>query len=75
MENKKCIEIIEGYINQNGTTEELLYLQKGIEKNVLLLDLIPTDLIKDLMPESDGLIWTRKADVLKNNNKNKLIDL
>lgn len=68
MANNKCIQIIEGYINQNGTTDELVNLQKGIEKNLLLLDLIPTDLIKDLMPESTGLKWTRKPDILNKNN-------
>ncbi len=63
MNNAKCINIIKSYLKKNGNSESLEVLINGIEKeNVLFLDLIPTDLIKDLMPESIGLTWGRTVD-------------
>ncbi len=63
MTNKKCIQIVENHINKNGKDETLEKLLQGIEKeNILFLDLIPTDLIKDLMPESTDLKWIRSSD-------------
>ncbi len=63
MNNTKCIHIIKDFIRQKGPDERLERLIEGIEKeDTLFLDLIPTDLIKDLMPEATDLKWTRGAD-------------
>ncbi len=63
MNNTKCIQIIKNFIMQKGSDEKLERLIEGIERgNTLFLDLIPTDLIKDLIPEATGLKWTRRAD-------------
>ena len=61
--NTTCIQIVKRYIEKKGASTELEILLNGIEKeNFLYLDMIPTDLMKELMPKSTQLKWTRKAD-------------